>query len=207
MRRIGVNEKPAAVLLPLGAPRARNPVPPLVGERQYEKGPPNWEDVSCLRHEQLRRATETEEAVEGEHRRRVLEPGHTQHVAHAVAVQAGVGGDDELVLVSELDVDEVTVVGLRGGDVVAGVDEEELEVEHCWDEGVGDLAGLAQGVEVENVLVVDAALQRSAQQKRRVAVEEEQRKRGRRTEKKRLTSGSMGKLVLNQNFSLRFHRK
>uniref|UniRef100_A0A0E0PIS6 Uncharacterized protein n=1 Tax=Oryza rufipogon TaxID=4529 RepID=A0A0E0PIS6_ORYRU len=68
----------------------------------------------------------------------------------------------------KLDVDEVTVVGLRGGDVVAGVDEEELEVEHCWDEGVGDLAGLAQGVEVENVLVVDAALQRSARQKRRV---------------------------------------
>ncbi|BAS94762.1 Os05g0500950, partial [Oryza sativa Japonica Group] len=90
---------------------------------------------------------------EGEHGRRVLEPGHAQHVAHAVAVQAGVGGDDELVLVSELDVDEVdeaAVVGLRGGDVVgAGVDGEELEVAHCWDEGVGDLAGLAHGVEVE----------------------------------------------------------
>lgn len=82
-------------------------------------------------------------ADEVELRRIVLEPGHAEHVAHSVTVQPGVSSDHELVFLPHLHVHQIHQLLLL---VVEG---EELEVGHGGDEGVGDIAGLAQGVEVD----------------------------------------------------------
>jgi hypothetical protein len=62
----------------------------------------------------------------------------------------GVGGDHELVLVTELHVDKVNQVAVAGlGTAIAAMERKELEVAHGGDERVRHFAGLAHGVQVE----------------------------------------------------------
>ncbi|CAD5169561.1 unnamed protein product, partial [Musa acuminata subsp. malaccensis] len=84
---------------------------------------------------------------EPELRGRVVEAGDVEDVAHAVAVQPRVGGDHQLVLLPHLHVGQVHELRWRSGR--RRVEGEELEVGHVRHDGVGDLAGLAHGAEVE----------------------------------------------------------
>ncbi|KAB8083654.1 hypothetical protein EE612_005928, partial [Oryza sativa] len=91
-------------------------------------------------------------ADEPELRRRVVEPGHLQDVAHAVAAEPRVGGDHQLVLPPDLGVGQVDEPRRRR---VAGqrrrvrVVRHQLEVAHVGHDGVRHLRRVAHGAQVE----------------------------------------------------------
>jgi hypothetical protein len=94
-------------------------------------------------------------AHEPELRRRVVEPGHLQDVADAVAAEPRVGGDHQLVLLPHLGVRQVHQPRRRAvvpaGRRLAGrrVVRQQLEVAHVGHDGVGHLRRVAHGPEVQ----------------------------------------------------------
>lgn len=97
---------------------------------------------------------------EMELRRRVVEPSDSEDVADSVPVQPGVGGDDELVLSPDLDVDQVNessrhrIAATRR----VGIVRQELEIGHVWHYGVGNFGRFAHRVEIESEIAFGGSI-------------------------------------------------
>ena len=85
-----------------------------------------------------------------------MEPGDSEDVSDSVAVESGVGCDDEFVLFSHFDVGQVheswrRIAAQGDGGVLM---RKELEVSHVGHYGVGDFRGFGHGVEIESEIAL-----------------------------------------------------
>lgn len=87
---------------------------------------------------------------------------------YLISTLTGIGGDDELVLLPELDVHQVHRSGLHviiSGEAVGAVDGEKLKVGHGGKKRVGHVAGRGERVEVESEVTLRRSVHCANQRK------------------------------------------